>query len=37
MSVCVGEEVYILPLVFVVESLQPATETIKTIAGRAGW
>ncbi len=34
MSIRVGEEVYILPLGFVVESLQPAPEDIKDIAGR---
>jgi two-component system chemotaxis sensor kinase CheA len=34
MSIRCGEEVYILPLGFVVESLQPAPEDIKEIAGR---
>jgi two-component system chemotaxis sensor kinase CheA len=34
MSIRVGEEVYILPLGFVVESLQPAPEDIKEIANR---
>ena len=34
MSIRCGEEVYILPLGFVVESLQPADEEIKEIAGR---
>jgi two-component system chemotaxis sensor kinase CheA len=34
MSIRVGEEVYILPLGFVVESLQPAADDIKEIAGR---
>ena len=34
MSIRCGEEVYILPLGFVVESLQPDPEDIKDIAGR---
>lgn len=34
MSIRVGDEVYILPLGFVVESLQPAGEDIKEIANR---
>ncbi len=34
MSVKVGEEVYILPLSFVVESLQPALSDIKEISGK---
>jgi two-component system chemotaxis sensor kinase CheA len=34
MSIRCGEEVYILPLGFVVESLQPAPEEIKEIAGK---
>ena len=34
MSIRVGEEVYILPLGFVIESLQPAVEDVKEIAGR---
>ncbi len=34
MSIRVGEEVYILPLGFVIESLQPVAEDIKEIAGR---
>lgn len=34
MSIRCGEEVYILPLGFVVESLQPAADDIKEIAGR---
>ncbi|MDB5936596.1 MAG: chemotaxis protein CheA, partial [Massilia sp.] len=34
MSIRCGEEVYILPLGFVVESLQPAPEDIKEIANR---
>jgi two-component system chemotaxis sensor kinase CheA len=33
MSVSVGEEIFIVPLTFIVESLQPAKEDIKTIAG----
>ena len=34
MSIRCGDEVYILPLGFVVESLQPAPDEIKEIAGR---
>ena len=34
MSVRVGREIYVLPLGFVLESLQPAPGEIKTIAGR---
>ncbi|HEV7814166.1 MAG TPA: chemotaxis protein CheA [Janthinobacterium sp.] len=34
MSVRVGEEVYILPLGFVIESLQPAPEDVKDISGK---
>lgn len=34
MSIRVGEEVYILPLGFVVESLQPTLEDIKDISGQ---
>ncbi|MFL6658290.1 MAG: chemotaxis protein CheW, partial [Massilia sp.] len=34
MSIRCGEEVYILPLGFVVESLQPAPDEIREIAGR---
>ncbi|WP_137173836.1 chemotaxis protein CheA [Massilia sp. HP4] len=34
MSIRSGEEVYILPLSFVVESLQPAREDVRDIAGR---
>ena len=34
MSIRCGEEVYILPLGFVVESLQPAPDEIKEISGR---
>eukprot|EP01114_Cavostelium_apophysatum_P012422 TRINITY_DN2775_c0_g1_i1.p1 TRINITY_DN2775_c0_g1~~TRINITY_DN2775_c0_g1_i1.p1 ORF type:complete len:768 (+),score=233.05 TRINITY_DN2775_c0_g1_i1:3126-5429(+) len=34
MSIRSGEEIYILPLSFVVESLQPAPEDIREIAGR---
>ena len=34
MSIRSGDEVYILPLSFVVESLQPAPEDIREIAGR---
>ncbi|MYN45286.1 chemotaxis protein CheA [Pseudoduganella sp. FT93W] len=34
MSIRVGEEVYILPLGFVVESLQPVPEDVKEISGK---
>ncbi|NRR29757.1 chemotaxis protein CheA [Oxalobacteraceae bacterium] len=34
MSIRVGEEVYILPLGYVIESLQPAPEDVKEIAGK---
>lgn len=34
MSIGVGKEVYILPLTFIVESLQPTKEDIKTVAGQ---
>ena len=34
MSIKVGEEIYILPLGFVVESLQPLNEDIKEISGK---
>jgi len=34
MSVKVGEEIYILPLGFVMESLQPAVEDVKEISGK---
>jgi len=34
MSVAVGEELYILPLGFIIESLQPTANDIRTIAGR---
>jgi two-component system, chemotaxis family, sensor kinase CheA len=34
MSIRCGEEVYILPLGFVIESLQPAVEDIKEISGK---
>lgn len=34
MSIRSGEEIYILPLSFVVESLQPAREDVRDIAGR---
>lgn len=34
MSIKVGEEVYILPLGFVMESLQPAMQDIKEISGK---
>ena len=33
MSVSVGQEIFIVPLTFIVESLQPAKDDIKTIAG----
>lgn len=34
MSVKVGEEVYIVPLAYVIESLQPATNQLKEVAGQ---
>ncbi|AVR97622.1 chemotaxis protein CheA [Pseudoduganella armeniaca] len=34
MSIRVGEEVYILPLGFVIESMQPAPEDVKEITGK---
>ncbi|HZW12219.1 MAG TPA: chemotaxis protein CheA [Noviherbaspirillum sp.] len=34
MSIKVGEEIYILPLGYVVESLQPASEDVKEITGQ---
>jgi len=34
MSIRVGDEVYILPLGFVIESLQPAPEDVKEISGK---
>ncbi|WP_394778592.1 chemotaxis protein CheA [Undibacterium sp.] len=34
MSIKVGEEIYILPLGFVMESLQPAPEDVKEISGK---
>jgi two-component system chemotaxis sensor kinase CheA len=34
MSVAVGGEVFILPLTYIVESLQPPEEDVKTVAGR---
>lgn len=34
MSVNVGEEIYILPLSFVIESLQPAAEDVKEVTGQ---
>ena len=34
MSVSVGDEIFIVPLSFIVESLQPAKEDIKTMAGQ---
>ena len=33
MSVSVGQEIFIVPLTFITESLQPAKEAIRTIAG----
>ncbi|MEI8031135.1 MAG: chemotaxis protein CheW [Comamonadaceae bacterium] len=33
MSVSVGQEVFIVPLTFIVESLQPAKQDIKTVSG----
>ncbi len=35
MSVKVGEEIFILPLAYVVESLQPPAEDVRSIGGRA--
>ncbi|VEB44541.1 Chemotaxis protein CheA [Chromobacterium violaceum] len=37
MSVRVGDEIYVLPLGFILESLQPETKAVKTVAGRARW
>lgn len=34
MSVKVGEEIYIVPLAYVIESLQPATTELKEVAGQ---
>jgi len=34
MSVRIGQETYILPLSFILESLQPRAEDVKTVAGR---
>jgi len=34
MSVSVGEEIFIIPLTFIVESLQPAKKDTKTMVGR---
>ncbi|MBX9269527.1 chemotaxis protein CheW [Chromobacterium violaceum] len=34
MSVRVGDEIYVLPLGFILESLQPETKAVKTVAGR---
>ena len=34
MSVRVGQDIYVIPLNFVLESLQPAAEDLKTVAGR---
>jgi two-component system chemotaxis sensor kinase CheA len=34
MSIKVGEEIYILPLGFVIESMQPAPEDVKEISGK---
>ena len=34
MSVCIGEETYVVPLSFVLESLQPQSGDVKTIGGR---
>jgi len=36
MSIRVGDEIYILPLGFVIESLQPAPEDVKEISGKGG-
>jgi two-component system chemotaxis sensor kinase CheA len=34
MSISVGEEIFILPLSFIVESLQPPQEDVKTVSGQ---
>ncbi|MBE9608800.1 chemotaxis protein CheW [Chitinilyticum piscinae] len=34
MSIQVGEEIYIIPLSFIVESLQPAKDMVKTVTGQ---
>lgn len=34
MSIAVGEELFILPVAFIVEAIQPTPESIKTIAGK---
>ena len=34
MSVAVGEEIFIIPLTFITESLQPVTDDIKTVSGQ---
>ncbi|WP_018151824.1 chemotaxis protein CheA [Leeia oryzae] len=34
MSISVGQEVYVIPLTFIVESLQPSLSDINTLAGR---
>ncbi|PWB58816.1 MAG: chemotaxis protein CheA [Nitrosomonadales bacterium] len=34
MSIAAGNEIYILPLAFIVESLQPAEQEIKTVSGQ---
>jgi len=35
MSVALGDETYILPLTFIVESMQPRAESVRAIAGQA--
>ena len=34
MSIAVGEDIYILPLTFIVESLQPTEQDVKTVSGQ---
>jgi len=34
MSVAVGDEIFIIPLTFITESLQPVTDDIKTVSGQ---
>ncbi|MFC7419228.1 chemotaxis protein CheW [Iodobacter arcticus] len=34
MSISVGEEIYLIPLAFIIESLQPRPDEVKTIAGK---
>ncbi|STQ90381.1 chemotaxis protein CheW [Iodobacter fluviatilis] len=34
MSISVGEEIYLIPLAFIIESLQPRPDEVKTMAGK---